>query len=90
MEISAIVHFNINLIDGYKYSTKVKIGFKAIAVKLSKLKEGDLLEITHVVLNYPLVILSAVRDGVNMGRFTAGRVCLDLAICDSFISCFSR
>ena len=48
--------------------------FTVVAVKFSKLRENDLLEISHFVLNYPLVILSVIRDGNNLGRFTAGKV----------------
>jgi len=48
--------------------------FKVISTKNSKLIENDLVEITHFVLNYPLVILNVIREGKSMGRFTAGRV----------------
>ena len=74
LEISAIVQFNYepDRLVQVKYEGENR--FKVIAVKLSKLKEGDLLEITHFVLKYPLIILSVVRDGSNMGRFTAGKV----------------
>lgn len=48
--------------------------FKVVSAKNSKLQENDLVEITHFVLNYPLVILNVLRDGKSMGRFTAGKV----------------
>lgn len=48
--------------------------FKVISSKNSKLLEHDLLEITHFVFNYPLVILNVIRVGKSLGRFTAGKV----------------
>ncbi len=48
--------------------------FKVVLAKNSKLHENDLLEMTHFVLNYPLLILNVIRDGKSLGRFTAGKV----------------
>jgi hypothetical protein len=48
--------------------------FKVISAKNSKLLVSDLLEMTHFVLNYPLIILNVIRAGKSMGRFTAGKV----------------
>jgi hypothetical protein len=48
--------------------------FKVISSKNSKLLVNDLLELTHFVLNYPLIILNVIRVGKDMGRFTAGKV----------------
>ncbi len=48
--------------------------FKVVMSRNSKLLENDLLEISHFVLNYPLVILNVLRDGKSLGRFTAGKV----------------
>ena len=48
--------------------------FKVVSSKNSKLLVNDLLELTHFVLNYPLIILNVIRAGKDMGRFTAGKV----------------
>jgi len=48
--------------------------FKVISSSNSKLFVNDLLDVTHFVLNYPLIILNVVRAGNSMGRFTAGKV----------------
>ena len=74
LPVSSIVEF------GYEPDRIVQVrfegqnSFNVILSKNSKLQENDLLEITHFVLNYPLVILNVLRDGKSMGRFTAGRV----------------
>jgi len=41
--------------------------FKVISSKNSKLLVNDLLELTHFVLNYPLIILNVIRVGKDMG-----------------------
>ena len=74
LPVSSIVEF------GYEPDRVVQVRFegqnqfKVISANNSKLQENDLVEITHFVLNYPLVILYVVRDGKSMGRFTAGKV----------------
>ncbi|MDL2213105.1 hypothetical protein LJC21_02790 [Bacteroides sp. OttesenSCG-928-E20] len=40
----------------------------------SKLLLNDTLIINHFVLNYPLLVNRVIRDGVNLGKFTAGKV----------------
>lgn len=40
----------------------------------SKLQEGDLLTLTHIIRGYPLLISQVVRDGENLGTFTAGKI----------------
>ncbi len=39
----------------------------------SKLREGDIIQINHFVLNHPLIVTNVIREGVSMGRFTAGK-----------------
>lgn len=40
----------------------------------SKLRQGDQLEIWHMIRRYPLHITSVVRRGEHLGPFTAGKV----------------
>lgn len=40
----------------------------------SKLQPNDILEINHFVLHYPLLVNQVVREGVSLGKFTAGKV----------------
>ena len=74
LPVSSIVEF------GYEPDRIVQVRFEGqnsfivILAKNSKLKENDVVEITHFVLNYPLIILNVLRDGKSMGRFTAGKV----------------
>jgi len=74
LPVSSIVEF------GYEPDRMVQIRyegdnqFKVITSKNSKLLVNDLLELTHFVLNYPLIILNVIREGKDMGRFTAGKV----------------
>lgn len=74
LPVSSIVEF------GYDPDRIVQVRFegqnyfKVISARNSKLLENDVVEITHFVLNYPLVILNVLRDGKSMGRFTAGKV----------------
>ncbi len=39
-----------------------------------KLQEGDIIEVNHFVLNYPLLVSNVERNGVMLGKFTAGKV----------------
>ena len=39
----------------------------------SKLLKGDSVHISHIVNDYPLLIDTVMRDGKNLGAFTAGR-----------------
>ncbi len=48
--------------------------FKVEACRNSKLQINDMLEISHFILNYPLIISKVTRGGKDFGRFTAGRV----------------
>ena len=74
LPVSSIVEF------GYEPDRMVQIKyegnnqFKVISSTNSKLFVNDLLNVTHFVLNYPLIILNVIRDGKGMGRFTAGKV----------------
>lgn len=73
LQLSDVIQFN------YEPDREVKVvyestnHFKVIFANNSKLKVNDLLEITHFVLSYPLVILNVEREGKSLGRFTAGR-----------------
>lgn len=48
--------------------------FTVISSTNSKLKIGDVVEINNFYLNYPLIINRVVRNGLNIGRFTAGKI----------------
>lgn len=48
--------------------------FKVIESEKSKLAVDDTMEITHFVLNYPLIALDVKRNKKSLGRFTAGKV----------------
>ena len=48
--------------------------FKVIGSSNSKLKIGDIVVVNNFFLNYPLIISSVIRNGVNIGRFTAGKI----------------
>ena len=39
----------------------------------SKLQVGDLLTLTHIVRDYPLLVAEVIRDGQSLGAFTAGK-----------------
>ena len=39
----------------------------------SKLLAGDQLTLTHIVRGYPLLVAEVIRDGQNLGAFTAGK-----------------
>ena len=39
----------------------------------SKLRAGDTLEITNLVTGYPLIASHVVRNGIDLGTFTAGK-----------------
>lgn len=48
--------------------------FKVIGSSNSKLRVDDVVEVSNFYLNYPLIISSVMRNGVNIGRFTAGKI----------------
>lgn len=74
LPVSSIIEFGYDPDRLIQVKFEGKNHFKVISAKNSKLLENDLVEITHFVLNYPLVILNVLRDGKSMGRFTAGKV----------------
>lgn len=39
----------------------------------SKLKRGDIVELNYFVLNHPLIATNVTRNGVSLGKFTAGK-----------------
>lgn len=39
----------------------------------SKLLKGDTVKITHLALNFELVVLEVIRDGINLGSYNAAR-----------------
>ena len=48
--------------------------FVVVSSVLSKLMVDDEVEIRHLFLNYPLIIIDVVRNGNHLGQFTAGKV----------------
>jgi len=48
--------------------------FKVIESLNSKLKVDDIIEVNHFVLNYPLMVNEVIRNGISLGKFTAGKV----------------
>jgi len=48
--------------------------FTVVYSENSKLRMGDVLEIDHFILKYPLIVRRVVRAGVSLGEYTAGRV----------------
>lgn len=48
--------------------------FTVVSCSNSKLRIGDVVEVNNFYLNYPLIINRVVRDGLNIGRFTAGKI----------------
>lgn len=48
--------------------------YQVIASKNSKLKVGDLATVQNFILNHPLFVSAVIRNGKNLGPFTAGRV----------------
>lgn len=48
--------------------------FAVIACSNSKLHNGDVVEVSNFYLNYPLIINRVMRNGLNIGRFTAGKI----------------
>jgi hypothetical protein len=71
---SSIIEFGYDPDRVVQISYEGENHFRVVYSKNSKLLIDDLLEISHFVLYYPLVILNVIRDGTNMGRFTAGKV----------------
>ena len=39
----------------------------------SKLHVGDIIDVDHIVREYPLLVSEVVRDGESLGSFTAGK-----------------
>lgn len=74
LPISSIIEFGYDPDRIVQVRFEGENHFKVISSFNSKLQINDLIEITHFVLNYPLVILNVFRDGKSMGRFTAGKV----------------
>ena len=48
--------------------------FAVIEAKNSKLIVGDVVEVNHFVLNYPLLAVNVTRNDRSLGKFTAGKV----------------
>lgn len=48
--------------------------FELIEVLNSKLKEKDIVIVNHIVRNYPLFITNIIRQGKNLGSFTAAKI----------------
>ena len=47
--------------------------FRVLESENSKLLPGDMLTLTHIVRGYPLLVAEVIRDGQNLGAFTAGK-----------------
>ena len=66
--------------DSHNYNWQVlleyieKNQFKVLESLNSKLKVDDIIEVNHFVLNYPLMVNDVVRNGISLGKFTAGKV----------------
>jgi hypothetical protein len=48
--------------------------FKVIEKQNSKLMVGDIIEVEHFILKYPLIIKDVIRKNASLGKFTAGKV----------------
>ncbi|WP_221412371.1 hypothetical protein [Dysgonomonas sp. 520] len=48
--------------------------FEVIESQNSKLQIGDIIEVNHFVLKYPLMANDVIRNSVSLGKFTAGKV----------------
>ena len=48
--------------------------YQVVASKNSKLKVGDVATVQNFILHHPLFVSAVVRDGAELGPFTAGRV----------------
>ena len=46
--------------------------FTVIVSAHSKLQVGDVLTLTHIVYQYPLLVSEVIRDGQSIGAFSAG------------------
>ena len=48
--------------------------FRVLESINSKLKAEDIIEVNHFVLKYPLMVNDVKRNGISLGKFTAGKV----------------
>ena len=53
---------------------KGKYHFEVLETKNSKLQKGDLIHTHNLVLNYPLLVKKVIRNGVDIGQYTAGKI----------------
>jgi hypothetical protein len=74
LELESVVEF------GYEPDRIVRLQYEGNKIFIvifsqnSKLSVNDKVEITHFVLHYPLIALDVERDGISLGRFTAGKI----------------
>lgn len=47
--------------------------FRILSSQNSKLKDGDMVVISHIVSGYPLLVSDVIRDGQSLGSFIAGK-----------------
>lgn len=47
--------------------------FRVLSSQNSKLHEDDEIIVTHIVKGYPLLVNEVIRDGMQLGSFTAGK-----------------
>ncbi|NDV78753.1 hypothetical protein [Dysgonomonas sp. 511] len=48
--------------------------FSVIDSLNSKLIVNDIIEVSHFVLNYPLIVSNVIRNDISIGKFTAGKI----------------
>lgn len=51
-----------------------KCQFRVTYSMNSKLCEDDIITVEHFIVNYPLLVTDVLRNGVSLGRYTAGKV----------------
>ena len=47
--------------------------FRILSSQNSKLQVGDMISLTHIVGEYPLLVSNVTRNGQSLGSFTAGK-----------------
>ena len=48
--------------------------FRVIVSENGSLREGDIVNVTCFILNHPLRVSSVIREGENLGAYTAGKI----------------
>lgn len=55
--------------------------FKVVESENSKLQVNDVIEVSHFLINYPLVVSNVTRNNSSIGKFTAGKVSGITSLC---------